>query len=163
MKKSTTIIIVILILVVLLGAYMLLSKGSVSPAAAIAPQATTTQSVAAPLPVTPILTIASSTALGEYLVATNGMTVYEYKSDPSGVSTCLSGICAANWHAYLVSTSTSLTASSGINGTIRTITRPNGTHQVTYNGKPLYFWVHDTKPGETSGNGIKHLWLVVHP
>jgi len=45
-------------------------------------------------------------------------------------------------------------AMAGISGKLGTITRADGTMQVTYNGMPLYFWVHDAKAGDTSGQGI---------
>ncbi|MDE2001873.1 MAG: hypothetical protein KGI60_04910, partial [Patescibacteria group bacterium] len=51
--------------------------------------------------VAPALTVASSGALGKYLVADNGMTLYTYAKDSAGVSNC-SGVCAVNWPPYRV-------------------------------------------------------------
>jgi predicted lipoprotein with Yx(FWY)xxD motif len=35
-----------------------------------------------------------------------------------------------------------------------TLTRADGTVQVTYNGLPLYGWKSDAKPGDTTGEGV---------
>jgi predicted lipoprotein with Yx(FWY)xxD motif len=29
---------------------------------------------------------------------------------------------------------------------------------VAYDGWPLYFWVKDTKPGDTTGDGVGEVW-----
>jgi predicted lipoprotein with Yx(FWY)xxD motif len=43
------------------------------------------------------------------------------------------------------------------------MTRPDGSKQITYNGIPLYYYVRDTKPGDTTGQGVGNLWKVVAP
>ena len=46
-----------------------------------------------------------------------------------------------------------------------TITRQNGTKQVTYNGHPLYYFIADSGPGMASGEGIDAFgarWEVVN-
>jgi predicted lipoprotein with Yx(FWY)xxD motif len=35
--------------------------------------------------------------------------------------------------------------------------------QVTYNGWPLYGWVKDKTPGDTTGQGVGGNWFVVTP
>ena len=47
-----------------------------------------------------------------------------------------------------------------------TTRRTNGKLQITYNGHPLYRFVKDTKPGQTSGQGLNlsgGLWWVMSP
>jgi predicted lipoprotein with Yx(FWY)xxD motif len=47
-----------------------------------------------------------------------------------------------------------------------TITRDDGTMQVTYNGWPLYFFHEDAAAGDTNGQGIDEfggLWWLVSP
>ena len=39
----------------------------------------------------------------------------------------------------------------------------DGTKIVTYNGMPLYYWVKDMKPGDTTGQGVGSVWYVVSP
>ena len=56
-------------------------------------------------------------------------------------------------------------ASSGINqALLGTITRPDGTKQVTYNGHPLYYFTADTAAGIAHGQAVKTFgaeWDVV--
>jgi predicted lipoprotein with Yx(FWY)xxD motif len=47
-----------------------------------------------------------------------------------------------------------------------TITRPDGTKQVTYNGHPLYFYSKDGDSGDAYGQGIMGFgasWYVIAP
>ena len=39
----------------------------------------------------------------------------------------------------------------------------DGTLQVTYLGMPLYYWVNDEAPGDTTGHEINDVWFVVAP
>lgn len=58
-------------------------------------------------------------------------------------------------------------AGEGVDATLLgTLTRDDGTTQVTYNGWPLYFFAADTAPGDTNGQGIDEfggLWFLVSP
>ena len=45
-------------------------------------------------------------------------------------------------------------AGTGVTGSLGTLTRPDGTTQVSFGGHPLYYWQGDTKAGEVTGNGI---------
>jgi Secreted repeat of unknown function len=59
------------------------------------------------------------------------------------------------------------TAGAGLSASkLGTITRSGGQHQVTYNGHPLYTFVKDTKPGDTTGQGVVAFgagWFAVSP
>ena len=46
---------------------------------------------------------------------------------------------------------------------IGTITRDDGTTQVTYNGWPLYYFAEDTAPGDANGQGVGGKWFLVSP
>jgi predicted lipoprotein with Yx(FWY)xxD motif len=79
--------------------------------------------------------------------------VYAFSPDSSTASTC-TGTCARYWPPVLVAGSLTAAAGSGVNqSALGTITRPDGTFQVTYYGHPLYFFAFD-QPGETLGEGI---------
>ena len=104
----------------------------------------------------------ATSALGNYLVAYNGMTLYTDAPDGSNVSNC-TGVCAANWPPYTVTSTANLVAESPIRGKISTLKRANGSTQVTYNGHPLYFYVRDSKSGDTLGQGIGGIWYIVKP
>ncbi len=100
-------------------------------------------------------------AIGTVLVAgSNGMTVYTFTKDvkDSGASACTGG-CITKWPA--LTGSGTPTAGSGVTGTLGTITRDDGTTQVTYNGLPLYFFANDQAPGDA--NGVYENWEAVKP
>jgi predicted lipoprotein with Yx(FWY)xxD motif len=44
---------------------------------------------------------------------------------------------------------------------LSTITRDDGTTQVTYNGWPLYTFSGDTAPGDTNGAGEEDTWFLI--
>ncbi len=46
-------------------------------------------------------------------------------------------------------------------GTLATITRDDGTTQVTHNGRPLYYYAEDTGVGDQAGDGINDVWHIV--
>jgi predicted lipoprotein with Yx(FWY)xxD motif len=104
----------------------------------------------------------SNQTLGTYLVAYNGMTLYTYSPDRTNVSNC-TGQCAVNWPPYTVASTANLVGESPIAGTLHTIVRADGSTQVTYNGHPLYFYIQDKNPGDTTGQGVGGVWYVVKP
>jgi predicted lipoprotein with Yx(FWY)xxD motif len=100
--------------------------------------------------------------LGEIVVDGEGMTVYVFDKDTpgSGQSAC-SGGCLEAWPA-VVAESESPTV-EGVTGEVGTITRDDGTLQVTLDGYPLYLWQNDAAPGDTTGQGVQGVWWVVAP
>jgi predicted lipoprotein with Yx(FWY)xxD motif len=122
---------------------------------AIAP---TTIATPAPTPSSGVTTASSTVAiattkLGKVLVASNGMTLYTSSGDTTPGTSACTGQCASVWPPLAVSGSPSygagLTASK-----FTTITRPDGTKQLAYNGKPLYSFMSDSAPGDTTGQGV---------
>ena len=102
-------------------------------------------------------------SLGTVLVASsNGMTVYTFSKDvkDSGTSACTGG-CITKWPAVTVAAGATATGGAGATGTLGTITRDDGTLQVTYNGLPLYFFANDKAPGDA--NGVYENWAAVKP
>ncbi len=105
----------------------------------------------------------SNTKLGKYLIGSNAMTLYVYAKDSANVSNCAGG-CAAAWPPYTVPNVSVLTnLQAGVSGKVATITRAEGTLQVTYNGAPLYFFASDTKTGDVTGEGVGGVWSVAKP
>ena len=92
----------------------------------------------------------------------DGMTVYIFTKDvkDSGKSAC-SRDCLATWPALTVAAGTTPTGGAGVTGKLGTITRDDGTLQVTYNGLPLYYFKNDKAPGDA--NGIYTGWEAVKP
>lgn len=104
----------------------------------------------------------SSAEKGDYLVAANGFTLYLFANDEAGVSNCADQ-CAENWPPLLTLPGETLTLGPGLEGELGSIERADGALQVTYNGMPLYLWVQDTAPGETTGDGVGGVWTLVAP
>lgn len=98
---------------------------------------------------------------GKILVDAQGMTLYVFGRDEKDVSNC-SGTCPINWPPLIVSYGEP-EAGDGVDGTLGLITRADGAQQVTYNGQPLYGWIADSQPGDTTGHGVGGNWFVVHP
>ena len=115
--------------------------------------ATAGQSSASPGASSLVIGTASSATLGSYLTGPNGMTLYTYASDTPGTSMCTE-TCATSWPPLTLAVGGQATAGSGVSGTLGTITRADGTMQVTLDGMPLYYWVGDSKPGDTTGDGV---------
>jgi predicted lipoprotein with Yx(FWY)xxD motif len=109
-----------------------------------------------------VLNTVNDPALGVRLIAVNGHTLYYFTKDMPNVSVC-TGVCATNWPAYTVSPNAPLVGVSGVTGKVGTITKPDGSLQVTYNRMPLYFWHLDQNPGDTLGQGIQGTWYVAKP
>ena len=103
-----------------------------------------------------------STSLGQVLVDGTKMTLYIFDNDTanSGNSTC-SGQCATNWPPLVVTSTPPMPA--GATGTLATITRDDGTTQLTYNGMPLYRFAADKAPGDATGDGVGGIWHVAKP
>jgi predicted lipoprotein with Yx(FWY)xxD motif len=103
-----------------------------------------------------------STKLGTIVVDGKGDTVYLYTKDTanSGKSTC-TGQCATTWPA--VTTTSTSPKVKGVTGTVGTITRSDGSMQVTLNGWPLYTFASDSAAGDTSGQNVEGTWFVVSP
>lgn len=98
-----------------------------------------------------------------HLIGYNGMTMYTYANDTDGKSVCIEE-CAANWPPYIVGPEDNLShIQAGVTGKVSTFIRANGNIQVTYNGKPLYFYLNDKAPGETTGDKIGNVWFVATP
>jgi len=104
--------------------------------------------------------VSSSTDLGDFLVDEKGMTLYLFTKDTPGVSNC-SGSCLTAWPPLL--TTDEPRAGDGVTGKLGTITRDDGSLQVTYNDMPLYYYVTDVKPGDTTGQDVGGVWFVVAP
>jgi predicted lipoprotein with Yx(FWY)xxD motif len=90
--------------------------------------------------------------LGRVLVDAHGKTLYLWAHDKSSKSTC-NGDCAEYWPP--LTTQGRPKAIAGANSNLLgTSKRNDGRLQVTYAGHPLYYFVKDTKPGQTNGEAL---------
>jgi predicted lipoprotein with Yx(FWY)xxD motif len=101
---------------------------------------------------------------GSALVNGEGMALYAFSLDTGGTSACTDD-CAAEWPP--LASQGAPVAGEGVDATLLgTITRDDGTMQVTYNGHPLYTFVDDTAPGDANGQGLDDfdgIWNLVSP
>lgn len=111
--------------------------------------------------------LAISTAKGSdgtYLVGSSGRAVYLWIADSNGKSNC-SGACASAWPPVIANSAP--VASGGVKaGDLGTITRADGSKQVTYMGHPLYYFAGDPSRGTTTGqgnDGFGAKWWLVAP
>ena len=106
----------------------------------------------------------ASSSGGTFLVSGSGKAVYLWVKDTGDMSNC-SGACAGAWPP--VTTTGSATASGGAKASdLGTITRSDGTKQVTYDGHPLYYFSGDSGSGSASGQGSDSFgakWWLVAP
>jgi predicted lipoprotein with Yx(FWY)xxD motif len=129
------------------------SSPSSAPAAGSSASASTTGTV--------ISTQAGSA--GTFLTD-GGRAVYLWAKDGMNMSAC-TGACASAWPA--VPATGTLTATGGAQASdLGTITRSDGTKQVTYDGHALYFFAGDSAAGQTTGQGSDSFgakWWLVAP
>ena len=106
----------------------------------------------------------ATTSAGTVLTNGSGRAVYLWTKDSGGTSAC-TGACAGAWPP--VTTTGTVTAAGGaVASDLGTITRSDGTKQVTYDGHPLYYFVGDSGPGTASGQGSDGFgakWWLVSP
>ena len=105
---------------------------------------------------------AHTSSYGTILFDGRGFVLYAFTHDPRNRSTC-AGACAKAWPPYLARgrAAASAGAKAKLLGTIR---RADGTMQITYAGRPLYYYVGDRKPGQILCQNISEFggrWLVV--
>jgi predicted lipoprotein with Yx(FWY)xxD motif len=95
----------------------------------------------------------ATTSLGPVLTGPDGLTLYTHAGDSASSSTCTGG-CASAWPPLAVAAGAAATGGTGVTGAFATLTRDDGSIQVTYNGQPLYGWQGDTKAGDVTGDGV---------
>ena len=106
----------------------------------------------------------AKSSLGSILVNSNGRTLYLFKADVGMHSAC-AGACVTKWPPLLATGQP--TADAGLTASkLSTITRSDGTTQITYDGHPLYLFVKDHKPGDVKGQGVIAFgaaWFALSP
>ena len=103
------------------------------------------------------------TEYGDVLVDADGMTLYVFAADSPGTSNCTAS-CLQYWPA--AEASGTVRHASDVTAKLSTITRDDGTTQLTVNGWPAYTYAADSGPGEATGQGSNlsgGLWWVISP
>jgi predicted lipoprotein with Yx(FWY)xxD motif len=123
------------------------------------------QSVAEPAARAGVTVTVRTSAYGRVLFDGRRRALYAFTRDSKrGRSRCY-GACAATWPVYYAKGR--LRAGKGAQQhLIGTTRRRDGRLQVTYGGRPLYFYVGDRHAGEIRCQNVKEFggtWLVVRP
>ena len=103
------------------------------------------------------------TGAGVVLVDAKGMTLYAFAADSKGHSVC-TGSCATYWPP--VPGSEKAHVSSKVTAPVGTVTRSDGSTQLTVAGYPMYTYAGDSAAGQDNGQGKNlsgGLWWVVNP
>ena len=90
------------------------------------------------------------------------LTVYMFEADKGSTSAC-NGACAQAWPPVTTGAAPT-SAGDAVSADLGTITRSDGTKQVTYKGHPLYFFEKDGDAGDAYGQGSKAFgagWYVL--
>jgi predicted lipoprotein with Yx(FWY)xxD motif len=103
-------------------------------------------------------------AAGTYLTGASGRALYIWVADSKGRSSC-AGACAAAWPPLKASAMPQV--AGGVHAAdLSLISRSDGTKQVAYMGRPLYYFAGDPGPGTTRGqgtNGFGAKWWLISP
>ncbi|SDG21625.1 COG4315 family predicted lipoprotein [Pelagibacterium luteolum] len=96
------------------------------------------------------------TDIGEVIADADGMVLYTFANDEPGVSNCYEQ-CAVNWPPFFAEEGDVAEDPYSI------VERTDGTMVWAKDGMPLYYWIEDTEPGMTTGDGVGGNWDVARP
>ena len=97
------------------------------------------------------VTVVQVEGLGSVLADANGMVLYANDEEVADASVLCDKSCADEWPPLTTGSGTP-TGEAGVTG-LGVADRPDGTSQVTYNGRRLYTFVDDEAPGKATGDG----------
>jgi predicted lipoprotein with Yx(FWY)xxD motif len=137
-----------------------------SPPASASTPATSTPASTSPASTTAVALVSTKhVKLGTVLATGPKMrTVYLFEGDKGAVSAC-TGACAQVWPP-VTTTGSPKAQGSAVAASLGTITRSDGTMQVTYKGHPLYLYAKDMDTSDSYGQGIKSFgadWYMLKP
>jgi predicted lipoprotein with Yx(FWY)xxD motif len=91
------------------------------------------------------------------LTDAKGMTLYTWDKDKEANKSACEGNCIMNWPALKAG------AADKDVGDWKVISRSDGSKQLAYKGKPLYYFAMDKAPGDQVGEGKGMVWHVAKP
>jgi predicted lipoprotein with Yx(FWY)xxD motif len=100
---------------------------------------------------TPSTTVSLDNGL---LVDQTGKALYTSEQEKTGTIMC-TGSCTSIWLPLKAPAAGKPTAGDGVSGKVGTAKRPDGTTQVTLDGRPLYRFAEDTEKGKATGDNVK--------
>ena len=138
--------------------------------ATASPAVVNTQAAETPtagIPVTGATTVRASLSdsHGPILVDGDGVALYVFTNDVQNgdSSACTDAECSAAWLPVIAEGGDPVAGAGAIQKLLGTITRDDGTVQVTYNGWPLYYSADDHGAGSTNGQGVDNAWFLLAP
>jgi len=93
------------------------------------------------------------TKMGKILANAKGMTLYTFDKDAMGKSNC-DEACLKKWPAFHAA------AKAKAEGEWSLVKAADGKEMWAYEGKPLYMFAGDKKPGDMNGEGVGGVWHV---
>jgi predicted lipoprotein with Yx(FWY)xxD motif len=102
----------------------------------------------------------SISGTGTVLVDSSGAALYTNDMDRTGKIACGTG-CTAIWVPLKAPSGGPTAADTAVGSKLGTVTRPDGSSQVTFDGKPLYTFVEDA-PGQATGDGVSDQFGGTH-
>ncbi len=90
--------------------------------------------------------------VGRVLVDAKGAALYAADQEAGGKVLCTDS-CTSIWEPVTVSGGMP-TAGDGLDGKLGVVTRPDGSRQVTFDGRLLYRFLEDPDTGTVTGNGF---------
>lgn len=100
--------------------------------------------------------------MGEVVTDEEGWVLYRFDKDTANppTSNCVDE-CERIWPPVYTDGKPNLKGVS--DDVVGTVTRQDGTKQVTLDGWPVYRYIGDKKPGQWKGQGVGGTWFVVQP
>lgn len=111
------------------------------------------------------LEVSEKEPYGAYLTDSEGRSLYLFMSDSRNTSTCYDA-CAAAWPPLTTPEDVSTGDEMVQRDLLSTFQREDGTTQVQYGDWPLYYYIQDEQPGDTTGQDVKGFgaeWYLVRP
>jgi predicted lipoprotein with Yx(FWY)xxD motif len=87
------------------------------------------------------------------LIDSTGAALYTSEQEKNGTVMCTGG-CTQIWLPLAAPSSGQPTAGDGVSGKVGTVKRPDGSRQVTLDGRPLYRFAEDTDKGKATGDNV---------
>ena len=100
------------------------------------------------------LAVAQVAERGGLMTNAEGRTLYTFDKDSAGRSVC-NGSCAVAWPPFVAQDD------AKNNGRFTIVIRNDGARQWALDGKPLYYFVADARPGDFRGDGQGGVWHVI--
>ena len=132
---------------------------SLAVAAALTPVGAPPANAGPPVTVKP-----GASEYGRILVDSKGFALYAFTRDGRAPSRC-SGECARAWPPYIARGALAQGAGTSA-GRLGVARRADGRRQVTFDGRPLYYYVGDRRPGQVLCQNVSEyggLWLILRP